>query len=185
MSWNPAYPKLDNPDEEWGHFRLSWPRHVKDGCYYDAKAAHLIFRTAHFSCRAFHLPLPRFSLPRHAFHFPAALFTSLPHFSLPHRAFHFPTILSFFPSHFSSFPLCGLTWTSLERSRSGCLKSGKSRDRLWSGCLKIGVKDRTRPDFKTLPAAHKDDWLVFLNGLSTDPRYVALLGKLRLLPPFV
>ena len=50
---------------------------------YDAKAAHLIFRTARFSCRAFHLPLPRFSLPR--------------------RAFHFPTALSFFPSHFSSF----------------------------------------------------------------------------------
>ena len=47
-------------------------------------------------------------------------------------------------------PLCGSTWTSLEQSRSGCLKSGKSKDRLQSGCLEIGVKDQTRPDFKTL-----------------------------------
>ena len=50
-----------------------------------------------------------------------------------------------------SGPLCGPTWTSLDRSRSGCLKSGKSKDRLRSGCLKIGAKDRTGPDFKTLP----------------------------------
>ena len=47
-------------------------------------------------------------------------------------------------------PLCGPTWTGLERSRSGCLKSGKSKDQLWSGFLKIGVKDRTGLDFKTL-----------------------------------
>ena len=42
------------------------------------------------------------------------------------------------------------SWTGLDRSRSGCLKSGKSKDQLRSGCLKIGAKDQTRPDFKTL-----------------------------------
>ena len=52
------------------------------------------------------------------------------------------------------------------------------------------VRPQPRPVKKTTvepssPAAHKDDRLAFLNGLSTDPRYVALLGKLRLLPPFV
>ena len=46
--------------------------------------------------------------------------------------------------------LCGPTWTGLEQSWSSCLKSGKSKDWLQSGCLKIGVKDRTRLDFKTL-----------------------------------
>jgi len=35
------------------------------------------------------------------------------------------------------------------------------------------------------PAAHKDDRGTFLRGLSTDPRYVAMLEKMYLLPPFV
>ena len=52
------------------------------------------------------------------------------------------------------------------------------------------VRPQPRPVKKTTvepssPAAHKDDQLAFLNGLSTDPQYVALLGKLHLLPPFV
>ena len=36
------------------------------------------------------------------------------------------------------------------RSWSGCPKSGKQKDRLRSSCPQIGVKDWTRPDFKTL-----------------------------------
>ena len=47
-------------------------------------------------------------------------------------------------------PVCGPTWTGLVRSRSSWPKSGKQKDRLRSGCLQIGVKDQTRPDFKTL-----------------------------------
>ena len=35
-------------------------------------------------------------------------------------------------------------------SWSGCPKSEKQKDRLWYGCLQIGVKDWTGPDFKTL-----------------------------------
>ena len=48
----------------------------------------------------------------------------------------------------------GPTWTGLEQSRSGCLKFWKWKDRLRSGCPKIGVKDQTGPDFKTLPMLH-------------------------------
>ena len=46
--------------------------------------------------------------------------------------------------------ICGPTWTGLVRSWSGCPKSGKQKDQLRSGWLQIGVKDWTRPDFKTL-----------------------------------
>jgi len=35
------------------------------------------------------------------------------------------------------------------------------------------------------PAAHKDDWLSFLRGLSVDPRYIGLLDRLSHLPIYV
>ena len=46
--------------------------------------------------------------------------------------------------------VCGPTWTGLVWSQSSWPKSGKQKDQLQSGCLQIGVKDQTRPDFKTL-----------------------------------
>ena len=56
-----------------------------------------------------------------------------------------------------------------------------------------GSKDRPLPGLvkkpssiePSSPAAHKGDRGTFLRGLSTDPRYVALLEKMYLLPPFV
>ena len=47
----------------------------------------------------------------------------------------------------------GPTWTGLEWSQSSCLKFGKWKDQLRSGCPKIGVKDRTGLDFKTLSSS--------------------------------
>jgi len=35
------------------------------------------------------------------------------------------------------------------------------------------------------PAAHKDDWLAFLCGLSVDPCYIGLLDRLSCLPIYV
>ena len=84
-------------------------------------------------------------------------------------------------------------------SSSGCTPlskphpAGKSLPAKGKVGSSSGSKDRPLPGLvkkpfsiePSSPAAHKGDWGMFLCGLSTDPRYVALLEKMYLLPPFV